>query len=130
MSKVPSCKELLPAGPKGAIWAVELEGGSCPAEDFLKSLERRAQAQFMARFEALSQTGTLRTPDFMRVLQVPGSPKVYEIKVNHGPGWRLYLIRLGTSWYATHGCKKPKDRKVAKEAEKARDVFATGGGSE
>lgn len=130
MSKVPSCRELFPAGPRGSIWAVELEGGSCPAEDFLKSLDTRARAQFRARFEALSQTGTLRNPDFMRVLRVPGSPKVSEIKVDHGPGWRLYLIRLGTSWFATHGSKKPKERKVAKEVERSRVVFARGGGSE
>lgn len=130
MSKAPSCGEPLQGGPRGTIWAVELKDGACPADDFLKSLETRARAQFKARFEALSQTGTLRTPDFMRVLQVTGSPKVYEIKVDHGPGWRLYLIRLGTSWYATHGCKKPKDRTVAKEAEKSRVVFAKGGGSE
>lgn len=130
MSKVPLCRELFPEGPHAAIRAVETKDGTCPAEDFLKSLEVRAQAKFWARFEVLSQTGTLRTPDFMRVLQVPGSPRVYEVKVDHGPGWRLYLIRQGVTWYATHGSKKPKDRKVADEVKKARDIFATGGGSD
>jgi putative component of toxin-antitoxin plasmid stabilization module len=84
--------------------------------------------QFKARFEAIAAVGTLRTPEMGRWIEGSGKPKIFEIKVDHGPGYRLYAIRHGKDWFVTHGSKKPKDRRVAHEAERARDIYGTGGG--
>lgn len=129
MSTVPLRRELH-SGPLGVIWGVELGDGSCPAEAFLMGLELRARAQFKARFERVGEVGNLRAPEMGHYLDAPGKPPIYQIKAECGPGYRLYVVRKGMDWYATHGCKKPKDRKVAAQAVKARGIYATGGGSE
>lgn len=71
----------------------------------------------------LAEVGWLRSPEFMRRLQVPGEPPVEEIKAHSGPGYRLYVIKEGINWVATHGRKKPKDRRVKREAERSRQIY-------
>lgn len=60
----------------------------------------------------------------MHPVECKGDPVVHEIKVHHGPGYRLYVIRHGRDWIATHGRKKPRDKHVCKEAKRAREAFA------
>lgn len=102
---------------------MRVASGECPAEDFLAGLDSQAQTQFKARFEQLTSVGYLRNPDQYRRLEVKGEPMVYEIKAHCGPGWRLYVVQVGKTWIATHGCQKPKDRRVPNEVEKARKIF-------
>ena len=109
-------------GSKLTLYGAIGDGGTCDADVFLGKLDVRAQVKFQARFERLTEIGYLRSPDEMRNLQVPGQPDVHEIKVHYGPGYRLYIIRLGIDWMATHGCEKPKNRHVPAQAEKARDI--------
>lgn|GEM_PF-2123461 len=113
----------LASGAKGVIVGVRLPSGRCPARDFLESLDNQAQAQFKARFERLTSVGFLRNPESIRPLEVPGAPKVWEIKAPAGPGWRLYVIREQTTWVATHGKAKPPNKKVSGEARRARNIF-------
>jgi len=62
--------------------------------------------------------------DFPRsALEVPGAPKVWEIKVPAGPGWRLYVVREQATWVATHGNAKPPNKKVSGEVRRARNIF-------
>jgi putative component of toxin-antitoxin plasmid stabilization module len=105
------------------IVGVRLSNGDCPSEAFLGSLDSPAQAQFLARFERLTEVGYLRNPEQIRALQVTGSPKVWELKVHSGPGWRLYVVQDQRTWVATHGCSKPPDRRVSNEVKRAREMF-------
>lgn len=60
----------------------------------------------------------------MRELQCGSGEKVHEIKVPSGPGYRLYVIRSGPDWLATHGSKKPRKSKVCAEASRAREIHS------
>ncbi|MGO9228556.1 MAG: hypothetical protein ACLQKA_05000, partial [Bryobacteraceae bacterium] len=81
--------------------------------------------QFQTSFERLTQIGYLMGEERMHPLKCPGTPGVQEIKVHVSPGYRLYVIREGRDWVATHGRKKPKDKRVCEEAKKARTAFAS-----
>jgi putative component of toxin-antitoxin plasmid stabilization module len=102
----------------------------CPAEVFLKDLDSRAQSAFQAKLEHLCDIGYLRAPEHMRELHVPGAPPVFEIKIDNGPGYRLYVIRCGRDWVATHGERKPKDKQIKVNVRKARQAFDEWGGCE
>jgi len=93
----------------------------CPVVDWLASLDNRSQAQFISRFKRLTTIGFLRSPEEMRILQCPGEPPVHEIKVR--TGHRMYVVKNEPDWVATHGAKKPPDRRVCKEAQHAREVW-------
>lgn len=103
---------------------VERRDGSCPSQQFLVGLETRPQAQFKALLERLTDVGWLRSPDSMRALEVPGEPKVWEIKAHAGRGFRLYVIRRKNDWIATHGGPKPPERRVPVEVRRARTILA------
>jgi len=90
----------------------------------LRNKQPRARAQFRAALERLGDTGTLRNPDVLRRIQAEGEPPVYEVKAHDGPGWRLYGVPVGDTWYFTHGRKKPKDNAVSAEAKKARRIYS------
>lgn len=120
MTSVP---RILHSGTALTLYAVVDEGGVCDAEIWLAGLPVAPQTQFKARFERLTVHGRLGGYDQMHQLECPGEPPVTEIKVHHGPGYRLYVIREGRDWVATHGCKKPKDKKVCTEATRARNIF-------
>lgn len=111
----------LASGPRGVIMGVRLSNGECPSRTFLAKLDIKSQTQFQARFEQLTAVGYLRNPDQYRPLQVQGDPRVCEIKTQSG--CRLYVIQVGQKWIATHGRRKPKDRKVPAEVDKARKIF-------
>ncbi|MFL0158588.1 hypothetical protein [Mycobacteroides chelonae] len=98
--------------------------GVCDVEQFLSALPDRAKAQFKARFERYCQVGHLRSPDEWRRLQADDErPLVYELKISHGPGYRLFGIVEGRVFVATHGVKKPKESDLKRHAKKAREVF-------
>jgi putative component of toxin-antitoxin plasmid stabilization module len=109
---------VLLSGDKLTLYAI-IDQGVCHADEWLRGLCDQAQAQFRARFERLTTVGYLRSPQEWRHL---GSG-VHEIKVRAGPGYRLYVVQQQRDWVATHGRKKPSDRKVPKEVSKARQIF-------
>ena len=119
-----SARKPLRTGRALTLYAVVSEEGVCDAEVWLAALPTRAQGQFQASFEQLTAVGFLRGRERMHPLECPGTPVVQEIKAAFSPGYRLYVIRDGKDWVATHGRKKPKDKHVCKEAEKARTAFA------
>lgn len=102
---------------------VELPNGTCPAEEFLAGLDTRPQAKFKALLERLTVVGWLRSPELFRDLEVAGEPKVWEVKAHTSPGFRLYLIRSGSDWLATHGGPKPSDRRLKVEVRRARTIY-------
>ncbi|HVF20748.1 MAG TPA: hypothetical protein VNA14_10945 [Mycobacteriales bacterium] len=113
-------------GAQRRIVAVRAAGGLCHAEDFLNGLrerQKRAYVQFTVRLSKLAEVGWLRNPEDVRPVEDGESPTVWEIKAHDGPGWRLYGIQDGDTWYLTHGRKKPGDRRVASEAAKARQIY-------
>lgn len=115
-------KKVLTRGRSCSLYGAVIEGGVCEAEDFLAALGPRQQAQFQARIERLTEIGFLRSPEEMRQLRVDGDPPIHEIKVHAGPGYRLYVVRYGTDWVATHGREKPKGKKVPAEVKRAREI--------
>jgi putative component of toxin-antitoxin plasmid stabilization module len=117
---------VLQTGSRSRVLGIRRSDRTCPAEQFLAELEPRAQAEFKARLERLTEAGWLKSPNLMRRLEVPGAPPVYEVKAHSGPGWRLYVIKRGVDWVATHGRRKPSDRKVRQEAERAREIYGEG----
>lgn len=118
-----SVRRVLASGHALTLYAVVNESGGCDAEDWLAELPTQAQVQFKARFDRLTEVGRLGGYEQMHQLDCKGDPPVFEIKAPHGPGYRLYVMRLGRNWIATHGRKKPKDRKVCIEATRARTAF-------
>lgn len=114
---------ILEQGDRGEVIALELPDTTCPAEEFLSGLGSRPQAQFKAALQRLTQAGWLRSPERMRLLEVGGEPKVWEIKAHDGPGYRLYVIRRQTTWVATHGSRKPSDKRVPNEVRRARELY-------
>lgn len=66
----------------------------------------------------------LRIPQSYRILTSKGLPRVSEFKVGCGPGYRLYAIVSGNHIFVTHGAKKPKDKLVADEIDRARGMLS------
>lgn len=116
----PRREVILQQGARGRVIGLVRPDGSCPALEFLEGLDSRAQARFRALLEQLTDVGWLRAPELMRDLQVQGTPKVWEVKADVGPGFRLYLIHERSDWIATHGTPKPGRRQVASEVRRAR----------
>lgn len=97
--------------------AVVLPDGTCPAISYMH--EVRCEAKFQARFQALTQA-TLRSPEFYRSL----GDGVWEIKVEDGPGRRVFGRWEGKVFVVTHGANKPKPKAVVKEVGRANRLFA------
>ena len=119
----PGRVRILQKGQQATVYALETVAGDSPAHDFLGGLDVNGQTGFKSRLEVLASQGYLRSPEYMRELSTSGRPKVFEIKVDKGPGYRLYVIRHHRNWVATHGGTKPKKRSVAVEADLARRLF-------
>lgn len=79
-------------------------------------------AQFEAKFQALVLRGRLANPDQMRPLGGV-TWKVWEIKVNQGPGRRVYGCWRGRIFVLTHGGNKPRARRVAVEVARAERLY-------
>lgn len=119
----PGREVILEAGQACRLVALKLHGGA-PALEYLEELDAAAQAAFKGRFEHLCAQGWLRAPEYMRLLATDEKPpKVWEIKVDKGPGHRLYVVRHGVDWAATHGGIKPKPKLVRAEVTRARAFF-------
>lgn len=105
-------------GVKLTLYAVS-KGDVCDVAVWLESLDDAAQSAFKSRFEHLCDVGRLRSPGSWRALD----KGVFEVKVHAGPGYRLYMLRDGNDFMATHGRVKPKPNRVAAEVKKARRMF-------
>ncbi len=101
------------------LYAVETKEGVCEVEEWLDGLDDIAFAGFEARFAHLCTIGHLRANGQWRFLD----EAVFEIKVHAGPGYRLYMLRDGKDFTATHGRKRPDDSKVKREIKKAVKIF-------
>lgn len=114
--------ELIRSGIRAAVVAVIRADGSCPAKEFLDEVKI---AQLEMRIESFCAMGTLRTPEAFRRLDVDDrKPAIWEIKSDKGPGYRLYGVRLGQRFVATHGTPKRKGtRAVRIEVERARTIY-------
>lgn len=110
------------------VFTIGLKGGTDKAAEFIQSLQLRDQAKFRKYFEFLRYGHHIKSPENMRHIKevrdpTGGNAQVHELKVHSGGGLRLYLVAHEGRWYATHGRKKPKDREVPKEAQKALNLF-------
>ena len=114
-----SQRRIIGEGRALTLYAVATEE-SCEVYNWLESLDTAAQTAFRSRFEHLCDQGHLRSPEAWRSLD----KGVFEVKVHCGPGYRLYLLRDGKNFIATHGRIKPKDSKVKAEVKKALDTFS------
>lgn len=110
--------------------AVRLADGSLPALDFLNSIEPRAQQAFRALFQRQVGMGVLLSEERFRFLDHK-DPRVVEWKVHSPRALRLYGIRQGSIWYATHGSIKAGEvRGVKREVKRARTIFGEGSDDE
>jgi putative component of toxin-antitoxin plasmid stabilization module len=118
---------LLARGRALRILAARLNDGTCPALEFLDELGPRPRAQFRALLERMADEGKILGEERFRKLEgrtPQGQPEVWEFKAHDGPGWRLYAVRFQGNWLVTHGGRKPRDRRVAAEAARARRICA------
>jgi len=77
------------------------------------------RARFQARFIRLTTTGGLANPEMMRRID----DRVWEIKVDQGPGRRVYGCYQQRVFVLTHGTNKPKPSGVKREAGRALKIF-------
>jgi putative component of toxin-antitoxin plasmid stabilization module len=101
--------------------------GVCEVKEFYDALPPKARVDFKKIMSRLTEFGRITNKEMFRSLDVPGQPKVWEMKSHEGPGYRIFCIRDGLDWWATHGRKKPKDKQIPNEVSKAREVFAERG---
>ncbi|WP_169053864.1 hypothetical protein [Agromyces sp. H66] len=94
--------------------------GDSDALQFIQSLDKRYQARFKRYFERLRDGHQIQSPEHIRRLNDGSEPAVHELKADK---YRLYLIRVGSRWFVTHGRPKPNDNQVTKETQKARAIF-------
>lgn len=82
--------------------------------------------------ELYASTGRLRVPGQLNKVEPPGKAKargggrgetVLEIKVDEGPGRRLYGFRRGTVFIATHGTDKQKPNRLMTEITRAQQYY-------
>ena len=126
MSETASGPLELYAGTRGKVMAVRLTNGSLPALDFLSSLPPRAQEAFKVLFSRQCDSGQLLSDTRFRWIEDgKKKPDVCEWKVHSPSALRLFGIREGGIWYATHGRDKPGEvREIKREAKRARTIFA------
>lgn len=99
------------------------EFGDCPLIEFLEELLRgnpEAVAAFRVAVEKIHLTGRFpMSPEKVRLLN-PKRHGIWELKIHKGPGYRFFFFRHGESRIVfTHGAKKPPERRVVVEVEKA-----------
>lgn len=110
--------------------AVRLLDGSLPAFHFLEGIEPRARQAFKTLFQRQFAMGVLLSQERLRLLDSK-DPHVAEWKVHSPRPLRLYGIRQGSVWYATHGSTKPGEiRGVKRQVKRARTIFGEGSDDE
>lgn len=106
----------------GNVVAAVQANGRSKAEEFVHSLPIKFQARYQRYFEWLRDGHRIKSPENQRHLRtVPDRGlHVEELKVDK---YRLYIVRDGARWCATHGRKKPSDSRVSAEIEIALDIY-------
>jgi len=99
------------------VIAIVLSDGTCPSIRYMR--QTRCEARFDARFRALAQA-MLHCPDFYR----PLGDGVFEVKVDQGPGRRVFGCWEGKVFVVTHGADKPKPKAVPREVGRALRLFS------
>lgn len=103
--------------------------GKDEADEFLRTISTADQAKFDRYLRYLRDGHHVRSPENMRHIKGVTDPaqkgaEVHELKVHRNGGLRLYLVKFGDRWYATHGVmKKPSDKDVPKHAKRAFAIF-------
>ena len=109
------------------ILSVRRSTGVCEAKEFYDRLPLRARLDFDKIMSRLTEFGRITNQERFRRLEAPGQPTVWEMKSHEGPGYRIFCIQDRLDWWATHGRKKPKDRQISNEVNRAREIFAERG---
>lgn len=104
-----------------SILGIERYPGRCDAVEFIGSLAPRYQARYQRLLEYLRDGRRIKNPENRRDLDNQNGHLLIELKVDV---YRLYLIQDGRFWFLTHGRKKPTNRQVAREIDKARRIHA------
>ena len=117
---------VLRSGPAISIWAILLQDGSCPAEDFLGSLQERDYKRLLSLLERTAQSGLPRNSQKFKKLE----GAIFEFKSYQD---RLLCFFLpGQVVVATHGVKKKRERASRTEIDRAKrlrgDFLARWGG--
>lgn len=115
------CLEVVYEGSALTVYGAVNVDDECLVSSWLAELDLQTKTQFRSRLNRLTSVGYLRSPEEMRILQCPGEPPVHEIKTRSG--YRMYVVKNDPHWVATHGTKKPPDRRVCGEAQRARDIW-------
>lgn len=85
----------------------------------------QAQNQFTVRIEYLAEFGRITNDRQFHYLQHDDQPRVAEIKLTPGPGYRFYCILEGRVWVVTHGTIKPKSAKrYQPEIDRAQQIYS------
>lgn len=106
------------------VVGLEFEDGASPAREFIDALPDNQKAKFQRYFERLRDHQRIASPENMRHLKSDTlGNEVHELKTHADGGRRLYLVKSGVRWHATHGRRKPKDNKVNSEIGKAFELF-------
>ncbi len=117
---------VLRSGPAISIWAILLQDGSCPAEDFLGSLQERDYKRLLSLLERTAQSGLPRNSQKFKKLE----GAIFEFKSYQD---RLLCFFLpGQVIVATHGVKKKRSGRVAPRSIVRSDCVAIswlGGGN-
>ena len=105
------------------MFAVRRNGG-CDAKDFIQGLDKQFRARYQRYLQRLRDGIGIQAPQKIRRLSQSGTePLVYELKVDK---YRLYVVKFGGRWFATHGREKPKNNQVKNEIEKSIAIFWEG----
>ncbi|WP_172592119.1 hypothetical protein [Subtercola boreus] len=107
-----------------SVLAIVQLSGRCDAWDYIDGLADQAKAHFQRYFEYLAEGKHIRSPEKMRHLATDSmGNEVHELKVHLNGGSRVYVVKHGDRWFATHGSRKPKDSRVPTEIGVAWAVF-------
>lgn len=109
------------AGTHLSVWFLRLPDGRVPAQEFLHDLNAQSRAAFYVIFEHLADVGRIHNTERFR--QLRGSAQIWEFKVHHGPGWRMWGTFHDAGMVVTHGARKPHGRRLEQQVNRAEELL-------
>lgn len=105
-------------GSKAVIELYVLEGGECPADEYLQSLDGKSRQKVDTLFALMAQNGQIRNKEQFKKLE--GCDGIFEFK--------RHQIRLlcfcgkgrPQHWVITHGVTKKQDKHAKADIERAK----------
>ncbi|MGH7570606.1 MAG: type II toxin-antitoxin system RelE/ParE family toxin [Gemmatimonadota bacterium] len=107
-------------GRKLTIRCVEYQDGSCPADDFIRSLSDSESASLQPTFEKLGDEGVLHNKE--RFKKIEGSEGIFEVK--HHQVRILGFFTPRKEFILVDGTKKKKHKHKKADITKAENVRA------